>query len=405
MQVTRVQPYPVPSTVLMRCVLFALSRAGARLHQYSEQDGVAIASLGRFRVGQREYVRREIKATVQEVEYATQLRLTAPADRIDEILGLVSMYAVQGASAIRGDAVAQWDRFIKDEEAARRRAEQKQKLQQKVDSVKGAFSDLILGPGMDEPQGLPEDALSGREASDLIPIDEGEGISLTVADGDDTAVIPVDSSNLDLKLPENPGMLVRDRNRQVMEIRIDPELFPDRSRYLRICRNCSAANLHTGLFCSQCGQALVLEAAVTGELGTGITAHANAGLRYGLLGLLPLLVFLSITAAPFAIAGGALSITSMLEVLTRSLDSIGNTIGQGIVMATVPLMLLIALPSLVFGRKAVQESQRATQHLNLNFVLEKTGRRRASWGNALGWLDTYAGISFFLLVIIASLLK
>lgn len=402
---TRVQPYPVPSTVLMRCVLFALSRAGARLHQYSEQDGVAIASLGRFRVGQREYVRREIKATVQEVEYATQLRLTAPADRIDEILGLVSMYAVQGASAIRGDAVAQWDRFIKDEEAARRRAEQKQKLQQKVDSVKGAFSDLILGPGMDEPQGLPEDALSGREASDLIPIDEGEGISLTVADGDDTAVIPVDSSNLDLKLPENPGMLVRDRNRQVMEIRIDPELFPDRSRYLRICRNCSAANLHTGLFCSQCGQALVLEAAVTGELGTGITAHANAGLRYGLLGLLPLLVFLSITAAPFAIAGGALSITSMLEVLTRSLDSIGNTIGQGIVMATVPLMLLIALPSLVFGRKAVQESQRATQHLNLNFVLEKTGRRRASWGNALGWLDTYAGISFFLLVIIASLLK
>ncbi|HRY61016.1 MAG TPA: hypothetical protein P5266_02380, partial [Candidatus Fermentibacter sp.] len=175
--------------------------------------------------------------------------------------------------------------------------------------------------------------------------------------------------------------------------------------YLRICRNCSAANLHTGLFCSQCGQALVLEAAVTGELGTGITAHANAGLRYGLLGLLPLLVFLSITAAPFAIAGGALSITSMLEVLTRSLDSIGNTIGQGIVMATVPLMLLIALPSLVFGRKAVQESQRATQHLNLNFVLEKTGRRRASWGNALGWLDTYAGISFFLLVIIASLLK
>ncbi len=403
MQVTRVQPYPVPRTVLMRCVLFALSRVGARLHQYSEQDGVAIASLGRFRVGQKEYVRREIKATVQEVEYASQLRLTSPADKADEIISLVSLYAVQGASAIRGDAVAQWDRMIKDEEDSRRKAGQKQKLQQKLDSVVGVFSDL-LGSAPAEPSEIPEDLLEGHEASDLIPIDEGEGISLIPAEGDDTAVVPVDPTASDLKLPDNPGMLVRDRNRQIMEIRIDPELFPDRSRYLRICRNCSAANLHTGLFCSQCGQAIVLEAAVRGELGTGISAHANAGLRYGILGFLPLLVFFSITAAPFAFAGGALSLAGVFEIFTRSLSSIGNTIGQGVVMATIPLMLLIALPSFVFGRKAVVESQKATQHLNLNFVLEKTGRRRAAWGSALGWFDTYAGISFLVLTVIASLL-
>ena len=67
MQSTRVQPYPVPKTILMRCVLFALSRMGARLHQYSEQDGVIIASAGKYRVGQKELVRREVKAAVQEV--------------------------------------------------------------------------------------------------------------------------------------------------------------------------------------------------------------------------------------------------------------------------------------------------------------------------------------------------
>lgn len=387
----------------MRCVLFALSRVGARLHQYSEQDGVAIASLGRFRVGQREYVRREIKATVQEVEYASQLQLTAPADRVDGIVSLVSLYAVQGASAIRGDAVAQWDRLIKDEEDSRRKTGQRQKLQQTVDSVMSAFSDLF-GSSPDDAEDVPGDEPGCTDASVLMPIDEGEGISLVTADGDSTAVAPVDMSLHPLKLSDDPGMLVRDRNRQVMEIRIDPELFPDRSRYLRICRNCSAANLHTGLFCSQCGQAIVLEAAVKGELGTGISAHANAGLRYGMLGFLPLLVFFSITAAPFAFAGGALSLAGIFEVFSRSLSSIGATIGQGVVMATIPLMLLIALPSIVFGRKAILESQKATQHLNLNFVLEKTGRKRAAWGSALGWFDTYAGASFLLLTVIASLL-
>ena len=400
MQSTRVQPYPVPKTILMRCVLFALSRMGARLHQYSEQDGVIIASAGKYRVGQKELVRREVKATVQEVEYATQLRVSAPGEVADELLELVSLYAVQGAQAVRGDAVAQWDRFIKSEEGARKRADQRQKLQQRLDSVKGLLSDFI---GADfeeapEPAGIDDVPSVPDKAS-------GDEIALTTVDGDGTSIIAIDPSAHDLKLPENPGMLVQDRHMQTMEVRIDPGLFPDRSRYLKICRNCSAVNLHTGLFCSQCGQALVLEAAVKGELGSGIQAHASAGLRYGIFGLLPILAFFAITAAPFAVAGGAISLSSMVEILTRSLSSIGNTIGQGVVMATVPLMLLIALPSFLFGRKAVTESQKAIHHLNLNFVLEKTGRRRAAWGNALGWFDTYAGITFLVLVVMASLMK
>lgn len=400
MQSTRVQPYPVPKTILMRCVLFALSRMGARLHQYSEQDGVIIASAGKYRVGQKELVRREVKAAVQEVEYATLLRVSAPGEVADELLELVSLYAVQGAQAVRGDAVAQWDRFIKSEEGARRRADQRQKLQQRLDSVKGLLSDFI---GADfeeaaEPAGIDDVPSVPDKAS-------GDEIALTTVDGDGTSIIAIDPSAHDLKLPENPGMLVQDRHMQTMEVRIDPGLFPDRSRYLKICRNCSAVNLHTGLFCSQCGQALVLEAAVKGELGSGIQAHASAGLRYGIFGLLPILAFFAITAAPFAVAGGAISLSSMVEILTRSLSSIGNTIGQGVVMATVPLMLLIALPSFLFGRKAVTESQKAIHHLNLNFVLEKTGRRRAAWGNALGWFDTYAGITFLVLVVMASLMK
>jgi hypothetical protein len=384
----------------MRCVLFALSRMGARLHQYSEQDGVIIASAGKYRVGQKELVRREVKAAVQEVEYATLLRVSAPGEVADELLELVSLYAVQGAQAVRGDAVAQWDRFIKSEEGARKRADQRQKLQQRLDSVKGLLSDFI---GADfeeapEPAGIDDVPSVPDKAS-------GDEIALTTVDGDGTSIIAIDPSAHDLKLPENPGMLVQDRHMQTMEVRIDPGLFPDRSRYLKICRNCSAVNLHTGLFCSQCGQALVLEAAVKGELGSGIQAHASAGLRYGIFGLLPILAFFAITAAPFAVAGGAISLSSMVEILTRSLSSIGNTIGQGVVMATVPLMLLIALPSFLFGRKAVTESQKAIHHLNLNFVLEKTGRRRAAWGNALGWFDTYAGITFLVLVVMASLMK
>jgi len=384
----------------MRCVLFALSRMGARLHQYSEQDGVIIASAGKYRVGQKELVRREVKAAVQEVEYATLLRVSAPGEVADELLELVSLYAVQGAQAVRGDAVAQWDRFIKSEEGARKRADQRQKLQQRLDSVKGLLSDFI---GADfeeapEPAGIDDVPSVPDKAS-------GDEIALTTVDGDGTSIIAIDPSAHDLKLPENPGMLVQDRHMQTMEVRIDPGLFPDRSRYLKICRNCSAVNLHTGLFCSQCGQPLVLEAAVKGELGSGIQAHASAGLRYGIFGLLPILAFFAITAAPFAVAGGAISLSSMVEILTRSLSSIGNTIGQGVVMATVPLMLLIALPSFLFGRKAVTESQKAIHHLNLNFVLEKTGRRRAAWGNALGWFDTYAGITFLVLVVMASLMK
>jgi hypothetical protein len=389
----------------MRCVLFALSRAGARLHQYSEPDGVIIASVGLFKVGQIECIRRQIKATIQDVEFATQLHLTASEESCDELLRLISLYVVQGAQAIKGDSVAQWDKFIKAEEGNRRRADRKRKLLRRIDAARSALTSLFApGDGeASEPAG--QDAGQGGPS---LPVDEtpsGEEITMSTAEGEGAAIVPVDPAAHSLVLPDNPGMLVRDRHQQTMEIRVDPAMFPDRSRFLRICPNCSATNLHTGLFCSQCGKALVLEAAVKGEIGAGIISHANSGMRYAVIGFLPPLVLLSIGAGPLLFAGGALSLTSLWTAFIRSLTSIGNTTSQGFVLATIPVLLLVALPSFLLGRKAVSESQKATLHLNLSFVLDRAGRRRAALGTALGWLDTYAGISLFVLVVAASILK
>lgn len=394
--------YPAAKTTLMRCVLFAVAKVGARLHQYSEPDGIVIASFGLFRIGQAECVRQEIRATVTEVEYAARLDLTAPEEVAIELLRLVASYVVRGEKAIKGDSIARWDRFIKAGEDSQRRAERKSRMLRRLDQAKARVTSLLgTGKGAEAASSGEPGQITGEDSFDTSGSADGE--SVVTVEGDTAVIVPVGTGAHDLCLPENPGMLVQDRRRQTLEVRIDPEMFPDRSHLLRICANCSATNLNTALFCSQCGQALVLEAVVRGEIGEGIIAHSRAGFWYSIVGALPILALLAIMAGPAAFAG--LSPAGMLAALIRALGSIGEATSQGLAKATVPILLLVAAPSFIFGRKAVVESRKASQYLNLSFVLEKAGMRRATFGNALGWFDTYAGISLLVLVIAATLMK
>ncbi|MBK7918432.1 MAG: hypothetical protein IPJ94_19680 [Chloroflexi bacterium] len=101
----------------------------------------------------------------------------------------------------------------------------------------------------------------------------------------ETAVVPVDSSGRPFHarrnapaapapIPDNPGVLVKNKEDRVVEIKIDPAVFTDRTSYLQVCESCSAAVMRGSAYCSNCGRPLTLQA-VQPELRSSAQKQPN----------------------------------------------------------------------------------------------------------------------------------
>lgn len=345
------RPYPVSATVIMRSSLFALANMGAKLQAYNEESGVIVATVTR-RLGLQ---KAEMAVRVRPFADTCQLEVEAPdPERAREFLNLVSNY-VRDGSKVHANATMQWIDMQRQAEGQARRS-------QLINKAKNL---------------LPGGSSTGTA---VIPAGETETSALVTAEeANALARMPV---------PDNPGVLVKNPQDRVVEIKIDPAIFTDRTAYLQVCEGCQATILKGSMYCGNCGRPLTLEA-VQPELRTGASQAAGSSLTFGLVAVALSLVPFLVLVLPVLLDDSALS---FLEKLTAWVTPL-----------KIGLSALVGIaPAIFLGIQAISRARQAAWYMNLRAAVDAGGRTRASIGSALGWLAIYVGIGWILVILITA---
>lgn len=363
MTVKEVRPFPVSATVVMRSTLFALANMGAKLHTYNEETGFVVASVSKWMGLQK----NEVVARVRDFEKASQLELEAPdLEKAQEILQLIGTYISDGAK-IQANATIQWV------DMARQQA-QKEKRQAVVNRVKN-----LLPGGSSTETAVTTTTPDAASETAVVPAEEGE-----TAIGA-TSVAPVNPA-IDT-IPDNPGVLVKNRNDQLIELKVDPQTFTDRTAFLESCRHCAAVSLRGSAYCSSCGRPLTLDA-----IQGGASKAAGSSFTSSLIGL-------AFHAVPLVV----LILPAFFVEATEG-ASFMDRIGESLNLVQVSLALLLGLlPAVFFGWRAIGQSQRASWYLNMGASRGSNEGGRVAVGNALGWLDIYLAVVWVVFIVIALL--
>lgn len=360
MPVTEIRAFPVNSTIVMRCALFALANQGATLQTYNEESGFIVATVSKWMGLQK----KEVVARVRSFESTCQLELDAPdVEKARELLQLISTYVRDGAR-VQANATIQWVDLQRQQKNKAKRRELSQKART-----------LITGGQSSVPAVIEAPAETATTAVAVIENDPAQTVAI--------------SEEIPIAIPDNPGVLVKNRENMVIELKVDPQIFTDRSGFVVNCNVCHAPALRGSAFCPNCGRPLTLEA-VQPELRRNAERSANSGLSYGLAGLAFSLVPLLILVLPALLSPNDTSL----------LDRIRETQTPLIITLTVVLGIL---PALLAGWFALRQGQRAVWYQNLPAVLEHSGRNKSALGNALGWLSIYLSVGWVLLIVIALL--
>lgn len=357
MAVTEIRAYPVSDTVLMRSALFALADMGATLQTYNEANGLIVATVSRWLGLQKQ----EVVIRVRPLEGSAQVEIDAPdVEKAIELLKLVATYARDG-TRIQANATMQWV------DLARQQANQARR-QELTARAKGLLSGST--------------APSASESETAL-------VESRVADPDDPAQ-RVDLSTNPVYIPDNPGVLVKNRQNMLIELKVDPSVFTDRTGHLEMCAACYATTLRGSAYCPNCGRPLTLEA-VQPEMRANAEKAAGSGLTFGLIAFAFSLVPLLILVLPAALAvqdGGG-----FFDALRGNMTPLTIALSAALGM----------VPAIILGITALRHGQRASWYLNLPAIAGQGGRGRIVAGNALGWLAIYLTLAWILLIVIALL--
>ncbi|MFL7837963.1 MAG: hypothetical protein ACK2T4_02075 [Candidatus Promineifilaceae bacterium] len=356
MTIREKRPFPVSSEVVMRSALFALANLNAKLQIYNEETGVIVATVTKWLGVQKD----EVIVKVRRFDDTSILEVEAPdAQKAREILSQISAYVTDGAGRVQADATIQWVDVTRQREGQARRRE----LANKARSIL---------PGQSTPEEtLP--AVIDAQGNEIIPAGEEAPASL----------IPI---------PENPGVLVKNYQDKVIELKVDPVVFADRTPYLEVCQACSATVMRGSKYCSSCGRPLTLEA-VQPDLQEGAHKSSGSSLLAGIIAFLASLVPFLILILPLVIGGVDASL-SFLEKLDQSLTPLRLVLSA----------LLGVLPGFLFGYRAVTQSQQAGWYQNLDALFDQPGRLRSRTGRVLGWIAIYISAAWILFILVALLL-
>jgi hypothetical protein len=356
MAVTEIRAFPVNSTIVMRSALFALANLGATLQTYNEESGVIVATVSRWLGLQKQ----EVVARVRSFEQTCQLELDAPdVENARELLQLIATY-VRDGGRVQANATMQWVDLQRQQANKAKRQEM---------------------------TGKARNLLSGGGGSDLPAVVEEQSNLPAVASNDPAQ--PVNTA-VQVAIPDNPGVLVKNNRNMLLELKVDPQTFTDRTGFVNMCSVCFAPALRGSAFCPNCGRPMTLEA-VQPELRNNAQKSARSGLTYGLIGLALNVVPLLVLVLPALLAQP--SDVSLLDRIRETLSPL-----------TIALAAILGiLPAMVCGFLALRQGQRAGWYQNLPAVLEHGGRGQARVGTALGWLSIYAGVAWILLIVIALL--
>ncbi len=356
MTITEVRSFPVNSTVVLRSTLFALANMGATLQMYNEENGVVVASVSSW-LGMR---KQEVVVRVRAFDETSQLEVDAPdVEKAQELLRLISNYVRDGAR-VRSNATIQWVDLARQEAT-------KAKRQEVLTKAKA----LMGSPNV----AAPPSSTDLPATTALVAVDENDPAQ------------PVELTGGVVAIPDNPGVLVKNPQNMLIELKVDPQVFTDRSAYLVSCSVCQATALRGSAYCPNCGRPLTIEA-VQPELRDGAERSAGRSLMFGLAGVAFSIVPFLILILPALLGDRSIA---LLDSIQASLTPIN--------LALVGLLGL--LPAAVCGITALRHGQRASWYLNLSAVLAQDGRGKATIGNALGWLSIYLVIGWLLLIIIS----
>jgi len=219
----------------------------------------------------------------------------------------------------------------------------------------------------------------GSTETSLVPVAPETESGLTVV---------AEAGEQSIPIPDNPGVLVKNQQDKVIELKIDPATFVDRSDHLELCDSCAAAVIRGSLYCGNCGRPMTL-AAVQPELRSGVELAVSSSLRYGLGGL--------------AFNGVPLLLLILPALFRSSDDTFLNRVQAGLSLPIVLTALLMGLlPMLFMAWRAIAKAQRASWYYNLSATPDRIGRIRGILGNALGWFNLYLAAAWVLFVVIAS---
>jgi hypothetical protein len=362
MSVTEIRAFPVTATVVMRSALFALANMGATLQTYNEESGVIVATVAKW-LG---FQKQEVVVRVRTFEGTSQIELDAPdVEKARELLQLIATY-VRDGGRVQANATMQWVDLQRQQANKAKRQEMTGKARQ-----------FLSGGGNS----------GSSETLPAVVTDTPSAVATVAADDPAQPVGP--ALDAPIAIPDNPGVLVKNRQNMLLELKVDPQVFTDRTGFVTMCTVCYAPTLRGSAFCPNCGRPLTLEA-VQPEMRAKASKSANSSLTYGLIGLAFNAVPLLVLVLPALLSGAD---TSLLDRIRENLSSM-----------TIALTALLGiLPAMLAGFMALRQGQRAGWYLNLPAVLEQSGRGKAGVGGALGWLAIYLAIGWILLIIIALL--
>lgn len=358
MTIKEKRPFPVPSEVVMRSALFTLANLNATLQVYNEETGVIVATLSKWMGMQKD----EVVVKVRRFEQTSILEVqAADPEKLQQLLNQISAYVTDGAGRVQADATIQWVDITRQRESAARR-------KQLVDKARAVL------PGG-----------SGGTAETLPAVVDEQGQALVTAEemDPDTARVPI---------PDNPGVLVKNFQDKVIEIKVDPAVFADRTAYLETCQACSSTVLRGSKYCGACGRPLTLEA-VQPELRAAANSSARSSLRAGLIAVGAALVPFLLLILPQAL--GADATLSFLERLGESMTPVRLALSA----------LLGILPALVFGYRAISQAGQASWYQNLNALFDDPGRARALAGRVLGWIAVYTAVAWIVIILVVLVVR
>jgi len=357
MTYSEIRPYPVPATVVMRSTLFALATKGAKLAAYNEETGVIVATLSK-RMGLK---KDDIIVRVRPFDDTSQLELNAAdAEQAHDIIQIISTYVTDGAKA-EANANIQW---IDMQKQQANRIKRKQLANKARNLIPGQSS----APPSSETAVVPVDSSEQPNENALVEMAE----------------IP----ETPIPIPDNPGVLVKNQQDRIIELKIDPQVFVDRTAYLAMCQGCGSTVMKGSAYCSQCARPLTLEA-VQPELRGNAQKTASTSLRYSLASITLNIVPILLLIVPLALTAN--SADSFLEAFAASLTPL--KLGISLVLGITPSMFL--------GWRGIVLGQRANWYHNLRAVTDNAGASKAALGSALGWLAIYIGVAWIIFTVIA----
>ena len=191
-----------------------------------------------------------------------------------------------------------------------------------------------------------------------------------------------------IPIPDNPGVLVKNQQDRIIELKIDPQVFTDRTAYLL-----DVPGLWRG---RHERQRLLFPMRPSAdarsrqpELRGNAQKTASSSLRYSLAAIALNIVPILLLIVPLALT--AQSTDSFLEAFAASLTPL--KLGISLVLGVAPSMFL--------GWRGIVLGQRANWYHNLRAVTDNAGASKAAFGSALGWLAIYMGVAWVIFTAIA----